>query len=89
MEGFLFYIPNGSITQKLSEVNDLPSTGSWVGFDIIYSITLTSAYTHQWVEMQTQTGGPDAKHGRWHLPIIPVTLPDMPHHWFVTGQKEN
>jgi hypothetical protein len=90
--------------------------GSWLGFDIINSLTLTSPYTRQWIEMQasssapwigilddlvgflaargwkttlSQAGAPDANHGRWHLPVIPVTLPDMPHNWFVSARKEN
>ena len=89
---------------------------SWLGFYIINSITLTSPYTRQWIEMQAQSGAPwigtlddpvgflaargwqaslsqagaaGANYGRWHLPIIPVSMPDMPHNWFVTAQKEN
>jgi len=30
---------------------------------------------------------PDANHGRWHLPIIPITMPDMPYNWFVNAKK--
>ncbi|MGB8212195.1 MAG: SAM-dependent methyltransferase [Anaerolineales bacterium] len=114
LEGFLFYIPNESITRLLNEINSLSAPGSWLGFDIINSITLTSPYTRQWVEMQAQSGAPwigtlddpagslaalgwhvelsqagapDANHGRWRLPIIPVNMPEMPHNWFVTAQK--
>ena len=114
LEGFLFYIPSEHITQILDGVNRLSAAGSWLGFDIINPITLTSPYTRQWIEMQagsgapwigtmddpagflavrgwqttlSQAGAPDANHGRWHLPVIPVTLPDMPHNWFVTAQK--
>ena len=114
LEGFLFYIPAESIPHLLDEVNSLALSGSWLGFDIINSTTLTSPYTRQWIEMQatsgapwigsmddpigflakrgwktalTQAGAVDANHGRWHLPIIPVTMPDMPHNWFVTAQK--
>ena len=116
LEGFLFYIPTESITTLLDGINSLSASGSWLGFDIINSITLTSPYTHQWIEMQaksgapwigtmddpvgflaarnwkaslSQAGAPDANHGRWHLPVIPVSTPDMPHNWFVTAQKEN
>jgi len=116
LEGFLFYISTGSISHLLEEVNSLSATGSWLGFEIINSITLTSAHTHQWVEMQansgapwigtlddpsgflasrgwktspSQAGAPDANHGRWHLPIISFTMPDMPHNWFVTARKGN
>jgi len=100
----------------LDEVNSLASAGSWLGFDILKSITLTSPFTRQWIEMQansgapwngtmddpvgflttrgwktalSQAGAPDANHSRWHLPVIPVTMPDMPHNWFVTAQKGN
>jgi methyltransferase (TIGR00027 family) len=114
LEGFLFYIPSEGISRLLDEVNGLSSSGSWLGFDIINSATLTSSYTHSWIEMQaksgapwigtmddpsgflttrgwntalTQAGAPDANHGRWHLPGRPVTMPDMPHNWFVTAKK--
>jgi methyltransferase (TIGR00027 family) len=116
LEGFLFYIPIESITHLLDEVTSFSTLGSWLGFDIINSITLTSPYTRHWIEMQSnsgapwigtiddpigflttrgwkttlsQAGAPDANHGRWHLPTIPVTMPDMPHNWFVTAQKGN
>ena len=116
LEGFLFYIPSESIARILEDVTALSAPGSWLGFDIINSITLTSPYTRQWIEMQAQSGAPwigtlddpvgflaahgwkaslsqagaaDANHGRWHLPIIPVSMPGMPHNWFVTAQKEN
>ena len=115
LEGFFFYIPSESITRLLDEINALSAPGSWMGFDIINSITLTSPYTKQWIEMQAQSGAPwigslddpagflsargwkatlsqagaeDANHGRWHLPVLPVLMPNMPHNWFVTAQKE-
>ena len=40
-----------------------------------------------WQATLTQAGQPDANHGRWSLPVIPTTMPDMPHNWFVTAQK--
>jgi methyltransferase (TIGR00027 family) len=40
-----------------------------------------------WRATLTQAGQPDANHGRWNLPVIPTPLPDMPHSWYVTGQK--
>jgi methyltransferase (TIGR00027 family) len=114
LEGFLFYISNETITHLLDEVTSLSATGSWLGFDIINSLTLTSPYTRQWIEMQaksgapwigslddpvgflaargwkaalSQAGAPNANHGRWHLPLIQVSMPDMPHNWFVTARK--
>jgi hypothetical protein len=30
-----------------------------------------------------------AHHSRWTLPVIPTTMPDMPHNWFVTPQRAN
>ncbi len=40
-----------------------------------------------WDASLTQAGQADANHGRWKLPVIPVTLPGAPHNWFVTGVK--
>ena len=42
-----------------------------------------------WQAGLTQAGAPDANHGRWVLPVIPVTMPDMPHNWYVTAQKSD
>jgi len=39
-----------------------------------------------WQATLTQAGQPDASHGRWTLPVIPTTMPDMPHDWFVTAR---
>jgi methyltransferase (TIGR00027 family) len=33
----------------------------------------------------TQAGAPEANHGRWSFPIIPVDMPGMPHNWFVVA----
>jgi len=40
-----------------------------------------------WRATLTQAGQPEANHGRWSLPVIPTTMPEMPHNWFVTAQK--
>lgn len=40
-----------------------------------------------WQATLTQAGQPDASHGRWRLPVIPTTMPDMPHDWFVTAVR--
>jgi len=114
LEGFLFYLPTQDVTRLLDRVMNLSSLGSWIGFDIINSITLTSELTKRWVEMQSDAGAPwigtmddpqgflstrgwkatllplgaqEANYGRWPYPVIPATLPGMPHLWFVTGQK--
>jgi len=41
-----------------------------------------------WRATLSQAGAPDANHGRWPYPVIPTTMPGMPHNWFVTAQKE-
>jgi methyltransferase (TIGR00027 family) len=58
LEGFLFYLPNESITHILDEITSLAAPGSWIGLDIINRITLTSHWTRPWVEMQAQAGAP-------------------------------
>ena len=56
LEGFLFYMPCERVSHLLDAVNRLSSPGSWLGFDIINSITLTSPYTRPWIEMQALSG---------------------------------
>lgn len=58
LEGFLFYLPTPQITTLLNEVTCLAASGSWLGFDIINSVMLTSAWTKPWVEMQARAGAP-------------------------------
>jgi methyltransferase (TIGR00027 family) len=58
LEGFTFYIPNESITSILAEISSLAAPGSWLGFDVINSLTLTSPLTQKWVEMQASMGAP-------------------------------
>ncbi len=58
LEGFLFYLPGESLTRILDEATDLAAPGSWLGFDIVNSITLTSPWTRQWIEMQANSGAP-------------------------------
>jgi methyltransferase (TIGR00027 family) len=41
-----------------------------------------------WRAVLTQAGQPDADHGRWTLPVIPTTMPEMPHNWFVTADRD-
>jgi len=40
-----------------------------------------------WQPTLTPVGAPEANYGRWSLPVIPATMPGMPHLWFVVGQK--
>ncbi len=113
LEGFLFYLASDTITNLLDTVSSLTAPGSWLGFDIMNSLTLTSPLTQKWVEMQAQSGAPwmgtmddpvtflaqrgweatitqagaaDAHYGRWPYPVIPTTMPNMPHNWFVTAR---
>jgi methyltransferase (TIGR00027 family) len=58
LEGFLFHIHNEAIIKLLDEVTNLSAPGNWLGFDIINSLTLTSPYTRQWVEVQARSGAP-------------------------------
>lgn len=115
LEGFLFYLANETISPLLDSVTSLVAPGSWLGFDIMNSTTLTSPLTQKWVEMQAQAGAPwlgtmddpvtflaqrgweavltqagasDAHYGRWPYPVIPVTMPNMPHNWFVTARYD-
>ena len=114
LEGFLFYLPVERITQLIDQVTQLSALGSWLGFDVINSLTLTHPLTRNWIEMQAASGAPwigtlddpenfleargwqaslsqaganEVHHGRWPYPVIPTSLPDMPHNWYVTAQK--
>jgi methyltransferase (TIGR00027 family) len=40
-----------------------------------------------WSAALSQAGQPEAHHGRWSLPVVPTTLPDFPHSWFVTASR--
>ncbi len=58
MEGFLFYLCPEHITQLLEKASSLAAQGSWIGFDIVNTLTLTSQWTRPWVEMQAAAGAP-------------------------------
>jgi len=115
LEGFLFYLSIENLTPLLDRVMDLAAPGSYLCFDIINSLILTSLLTKSWVDMQASSGAPwigslddpqgylasrgwdatlipigapGANYGRWTLPVIPASMPDMPHLWFVIGKKE-
>jgi methyltransferase (TIGR00027 family) len=114
LEGFLFYLSSEAGERLLGAVTALSAPASWLGFDVVNAVTLTSPRTKPWIEMQahsgapwigtmddpagflaargwqatlTQAGAPDANHGRWTWPVIPVAMPNMPHNWFVTAFK--
>jgi len=58
LEGFLFYLPNEAITSILDTVTRLSAAGSWVGFDVVNNIMLTSPITEKWIAMQARSGAP-------------------------------
>jgi methyltransferase (TIGR00027 family) len=58
LEGFLFYLPDDSLARVLDEVTGMAAPGSWLGFDIVNRITLTSPWTRQWIQMQADSGAP-------------------------------
>jgi methyltransferase (TIGR00027 family) len=58
LEGFLFYLPSDVIREVLEAVMGLAALGSWLGFDIVNSPTLTSPLTRRWVEIQAAGGAP-------------------------------
>jgi methyltransferase (TIGR00027 family) len=58
LEGFLFYLPTSALSPIFDTINHLTSIGSWMGFDIVNSITLTHPLTRHWVEMQAKSGAP-------------------------------
>ena len=42
-----------------------------------------------WTATLTQAGAADANYGRWPHPVIPPSLPDMPHNWLVVACKSD
>ena len=57
-EGFLFYLPGDRIARLLGEVTGLAHAGSWLGFDIVNTATLTHPLTRPWIDMQARLGAP-------------------------------
>lgn len=41
-----------------------------------------------WTTTQVQAGDKEANYGRWPYPPIPLDVPDIPRHWFVTAEKD-
>jgi methyltransferase (TIGR00027 family) len=58
LEGFLFYISNELVIQILDQVTSIAAYESWLGCDVVNSISLTSPLTRHWIEMQAQAGAP-------------------------------
>ena len=58
LEGFLFYLSSEAATAIIDSVTLLSAPGTRLGFDVMNSAMLTSPYTREWVEMQTQWGAP-------------------------------
>jgi methyltransferase (TIGR00027 family) len=40
-----------------------------------------------WTPTVTQPGEPGASFGRWALPVIPAAMRELPHSWYVTGER--
>ncbi len=40
-----------------------------------------------WLAQLTQPGEENAGYGRWRLPVIPMSQPELPHTWYVTARK--
>lgn len=58
LEGLLFYITNEQVARLLDEVTSLAAPGSWLGFDVVNGVALTSPLTRKWIEMQASSGAP-------------------------------
>ncbi|HEX5828945.1 MAG TPA: SAM-dependent methyltransferase [Candidatus Limnocylindrales bacterium] len=41
-----------------------------------------------WRASLTAAGRPDANHGRWAMPVLPLTAADLPHSWLVTAVRD-
>jgi len=86
LEGLLFYLPGETIIRLIDQVIGLASPESWLGFDIINSVTLTSPFTKSWIDMQAQSGAAwigfmDVPEGfltsrGWEAALTPAGQPD-------------
>ena len=86
MEGFLFYLSNVNITNLFERAMSLTASGSFFGFDMINSLTLTSPLTKKWVDMQAESGAPWIgsmdepvkffMDYNWNVTLIPVGAPE-------------
>lgn len=73
-----------SLTQKWIEMQ-AQSGAPWIG---TMDDPVGFLAERGWQASLTQAGAADANHGRWTLPVIPTTMPDFPHNWFVTAEKK-
>jgi methyltransferase (TIGR00027 family) len=86
LEGFLFYLSTEHLTHVLDQAMGLAAPGSYLGFDIINSATLTSELTKGWVDMQASSGAPwigtlDDPEGflaarNWKASLTPLGAPE-------------
>lgn len=58
LEGLTFYLPSELTARLLQDVSRLAAPGSWLGFDAVNGVMLTSLITKAWVEMQASYGAP-------------------------------
>lgn len=78
-----------------SDVLKSPITRAWVDMQARAGAPWTGVLddpvgfldTLGWDASLSQAGQPEAHHGRWTLPVIPVNMPNIPHNWFVTAQR--
>jgi O-methyltransferase involved in polyketide biosynthesis len=54
----LFYLSGDGVACLLDEVSGLARAGSWLGFDISNTATLTHPLTREWIDMPAGLGAP-------------------------------
>jgi len=58
LEGVLIYLPVDDINEILAAITRLSASESWLGFDIVNSLTLTHPATREMAELQARSGAP-------------------------------
>jgi methyltransferase (TIGR00027 family) len=86
LEGFLFYIASADLESVLDRAMRLTAPRSWIGFDAINSLILTSPITKSWVDMQAQSGAPwigalddpqaFLEERGWQANLVPIGAPE-------------
>ena len=71
------------ITRKWIEMQ-ASSGAPWIG---VMDDPVTFLAVRGWQATLTQAGADDAHYGRWPFPILPTTMPGVPHNWYVTARK--